>query len=40
MKDDTHEIYQWGGVWRFADYGVATYCECSNGRLRLELRRL
>ena len=25
MKDDQHEIYQWGGVWRFADFGVATY---------------
>jgi len=25
MMDDTHEIYNWNGVWRFADYGVATY---------------
>ena len=25
MMDDTHEIYKWGGVWRFADFGVATY---------------
>ena len=25
MKDDTHEIYKWNNVWRFADYGVATY---------------
>jgi hypothetical protein len=25
MMDDTHEIYKWGGAWRFADYGVATY---------------
>ena len=30
MKDDQHEIYQWGSVWRFADFGVATYCESSN----------
>ena len=25
MMDATHEIYKWGGAWRFADYGVRTY---------------
>lgn len=25
MMDTTHEIYKWGGAWRFADYGVRTY---------------
>eukprot|EP01052_Picozoa_sp_SAG31_P008529 SAG31_NODE_433_length_15750_cov_6.132579_6_plen_100_part_00 len=24
-KDNEHEIYNHGGVWRLADYGVATY---------------
>jgi hypothetical protein len=27
QKDATHEIYSSGGVWRLADYGVATFCE-------------
>ena len=38
MMDDTHEIYKWGGAWRFADYGVRTYYVASEAGLeRLSL---
>lgn len=33
QKDPTHEIYSSGGVWRLADYGVATfYVATGDGR--------
>ena len=28
-KDATHELYQYNGAWRFADYGVKTYYEAN-----------